>query len=141
MPRKRQTQSGEKALAVSSVPGRRYGEGVQSQALQSALPAPDRSTPVEAASPTAVVPGAAMSPEQEWAMRLGAAQGIQSPGLLRQDTTRPKEPVTAGLPIGPGAGPEILGNRGMSPTGAFLRRLTEMSGDGRYAELARRSGL
>ena len=37
-----------------------------------------------------------------------AAQGA-APGLART-SERPGEPVTAGLPIGPGPGPEAIGN-------------------------------
>lgn len=145
MPRKRQTQSGDPALAVQSVPGRRYGEGVESQALQRALPAPDRSTPVapslSPSEPGSGAPPVAQSVAERWAAQLAAAQQIQSPGLLTQPTTRPNEPVTAGLRRGPGAGPEVLSAPQGNRSGRWLRELSAITGDPYFANLANRSRM
>ncbi len=48
------------------------------------------------------------------------------PVPLGAPTARPGEPVTAGLPVGPGPGPEVLGDvalGGRDDTLAFLRAL------------------
>jgi hypothetical protein len=72
-------------LPVQAASGQAYGARKQQEDAQRAIPmasAPGMSQP-------------AMSPEQ-----------IPS---LTDPTTRPNEPVTAGLPVGPGPGPEALG--------------------------------
>ena len=60
-------------------------------------------------------------------------------GMLTQPTMRPNEPITTGLPIGPGAGPEVLGHPTSTPAGRFLRVLSERTGNPWFAELADRS--
>lgn len=150
MPRKRQTQTGAPALPVQSVPGRRYGEGVESAALQRALPAPAAAVPSSAApgasgTPTtpAGAPGAAPSPEtvDRFTQALNAAQGVQGAGLLDRPTAYPDRPVTNGMIQGPGAGPEAIPPLGGSPTGRYFRELARITGDRYIAELADRAGL
>lgn len=75
------------AQPVKTAPGQPYGQaGAQAQA-QRALPLP-ATPPVQAAAPS--------------------TQSGPPPGMLAQPTARPGEPVTAGLPIGAGPGPEAL---------------------------------
>lgn len=72
----------------------------------------------------AVVPG------QQYGQATAQAQAQQqvpmattppgSMGAFSRPTERPGEPVTAGLPSGPGPGPEVLGS---GPPGEGLRRL------------------
>lgn len=58
----------------------------------------------------------------------GPGPGVGIPNWLGPDqvptldepTHRPGEPVTAGLPVGPGAGPEAIGAVPMDPTSASL---------------------
>lgn len=45
MPRKRKTLSGDAAQNIKSVPGRRYGENLNQQAMQRSMPAPQRQAP------------------------------------------------------------------------------------------------
>lgn len=68
------------ALPVQTAPGQAYGMRKQQEDAQRALPI---------ATPAAPAP-------------------TQVPSLA-DPTTRPNEPVTTGLPMGPGAGPEALG--------------------------------
>jgi hypothetical protein len=80
--------------AVRTVPGQPYGQAGAQQAAQQAIPQPQ--TPVVQASPApTAAPFAA--PES---------------GMLHAPTARPDEPVTAGLPVGAGPGPEALGALG-----------------------------
>lgn len=53
------------------------------------------------------------------------APGQNSPGL---PTQRPDEPVTAGLPFGPGPGPAITAPAVGDPTAATIRELYRRSG-------------
>lgn len=138
MPRRRVTQSGEAAQPTSTgMPGVRYGEGVQLQQLQQALPTPN----ARASSPT---PGASQPglPAETAAPLSSPAAPMPKPGLLTAPSLRPNEPVTAGLRSGLGGGPELLHNNPVeSPTGKFLRELARVTGRERFAEMARRSGL
>lgn len=137
MPRKRKTSTGQPAQAVpDSVPGVRYGEGVEHQQLSEALP------PVDARAtgslpPTAgggVTPPSAPNPDV-------LANFMQSApmGALR-GTSSPDEPVTAGLPNSPGAGPSALTGR-RSPLAKTLHGLAQATGDSTFAELARKAGM
>ena len=69
-----------------------YGEGVETQAIQSGAPL----------AKTPDVRGARASD-----VRAAAAQTPVTP--LYAPTQRPDEPITTGIPMGPGAGPEVLG--------------------------------
>lgn len=80
---------------------------------------------------------------------VGAAASIAPPpsGGLFRPTERPAEPVTAGLSVGPGRGPEALvGARELrQPTVAeIMGRIADMTGDLTHqilAERARRMGV
>jgi hypothetical protein len=71
------------------------------------------------------------------------------PGSLPhlEPTLRPNEPVTAGLPFGPGPGPEVLANQAApnSPVGAAFDALSKMpnvpSSVSSIAEASRLLGL
>jgi hypothetical protein len=132
------TSSGAPAQKIASVPGQRYGEGVAQQAMQRQMPAPDNRAPGQgsAASAASFPSNAPVDPVPMSAME--AAQMLQGrAGLLRAPTVRPDEPVTAGLPVGPGPGPEMLGRIPMeNPTGKFFRELAKATGNPYYAELA-----
>lgn len=69
-----------------------YGEGVETQAIKSG--APLAQTPDVRAAAGADV-------------RAAAAQQSVTP--LFAPSQRPNEPITTGIPMGPGAGPEVLG--------------------------------
>lgn len=137
----RRTQTGEDAQNIRSVPGQRYGEGVQQQQLQQAMPAPDRSgapsAVVTESAPAAASPRAAgpATPEQ-----LQQYLATQRPNLFA-GSQRPDEPITTGLASGPGAGPEALRGRPNTPIARFFERLTAETGDPRWARIARQARL
>lgn len=151
MPRKaKRTQSGQPAQAVSPVAGQMYGAGVEQARLQAAMPAPNlRSAPgvsspqaTPAVAPTAPAAPSGPSEAERFRAAVQAAQALQGQtGLFREATTKPDEPLTAGLSVGPGPGPEVLGTRFGNPTAATLYRLTQITGDPLFAELARRAGI
>lgn len=139
MPRRRKTYSGEAAQRVESVPGQRYGEGVQQAALQRSMPAPDLQASTPAASPAgAVAPVAAPTPGAAWAAQLAAARSTAGAGLMNALTGRPSEPVTAGLPLGPGPGPEMLRPIAQTSTRMFFEQVSRLTGNPYLAELGRR---
>lgn len=76
---------------VQAAPGQAYGQAGAQQAAQ-------RAVPVAGGTPPPPAPGPGQGPM--------AAPG-PVPDLYRP-TERPDEPVTHGLPYGPGAGPEVL---------------------------------
>jgi hypothetical protein len=132
MPRKRRTQPGtsggaysnraDLAQPVQAPSGLAYGERQALEEAQAAQPLP------------AQVP---------FDRILAAAQGHQfSPVSLNAPSTRPNEPVTHGLSVGPGGGPEVLAqSRGLSDV---LARAVAESGNEVLAAMldnARRMGL
>ncbi len=153
MPRTRKTQSGERAQNIQSVAGQRYGEGVASAELQRQMPTPDLARAVRPVATSAPVQGGAApapaapaapppSPQEQWLAQLEAAKATPGgPGLLAMASQRPNEPVTAGLPVGPGAGPGALRPLSMTPAGRFYRDLAQKSGDPYWERLAQRIGL
>lgn len=138
MPRgkKRTTQSGEDAQNIESVPGQRYGEGVEQQAMQRAMPAPDMSASTPNA-PTAAAPGPPPEPVDP-AQLLGSAPI----GLLSGGTQLPGQPLTAGLSSGPGVGPEALGGlRPRTPLSRTIHALLDATGDPVFQRLIDRGRL
>jgi hypothetical protein len=81
-------------MPISTVPGQDYGKASQQRAAQQAVPM--------GASP---VSAPAQAPAQQ------PVQNRPAPGSLPylEPSQRPDEPVTSGLPFGPGPGPEALG--------------------------------
>lgn len=77
--------------------GQPYGTGVQQQQALAAVPLSGPSTTQRRPSPSA-----------QQALPVGGVEPGQIPSLS-DPSTRPDEPVTTGLPLGPGAGPDALG--------------------------------
>src|SRR5688572_26038223 len=80
-----------RAAPVQTARGQTYGKATQQAAAQRAVPVAGAPAPVPQAAlvaPTTGMPGAQ--------------------GDFLRPTERPDEPVTAGAPVGPGAGPEVL---------------------------------
>jgi hypothetical protein len=79
-------------MPISTVPNQEYGKAAMQRSAQQAVPMGQ--SPVAPTVPTA--------PTQ--------SQPLPRPGSMPHiaPTTRPNEPVTNGLPFGPGAGPEAL---------------------------------
>jgi hypothetical protein len=116
-----------------------YGQGVEMQQLDQAMP-----IPAYANQPTAQpqMESPSQQPGYTHEAAMAAAQQMQGQvGLLAQETTRPTEPITAGLSRGPGPGPSALGVQQGSPAGDILRRLSATTGDPSFAELARKAGV
>jgi hypothetical protein len=84
--------------APRAAPGQTYGVATQQKAAQQVNPLPATGGTVAPVSP---------NPAMDQAAALGA-RADALPGLM-DPTARPNEPVTAGVPFGPGPGPEALG--------------------------------
>lgn len=113
MPRVRQNPSytnrsdlvGPSRLPVAAGPAQQYGDRAAQQAAQRALPVAP--TPLALGSGA---PAPAAAPPQPGNV-LAQAASFNGPGeasTLDRPTERPDEPVTHGLPVGPGGGPEVL---------------------------------
>lgn len=91
---------------VTTAPGQIYGAATQQADAQRQMPLPGpglaAQAPLGPGGPSGPLPG--------------------SLGALHDPTQRPDEPVTHGLPSGPGAGPEVLGGQ-PDPTVNVLRGL------------------
>lgn len=83
MPRTR-----KKAQPIRATPGGTYGDVKAQEDAQAAIPLPAQQ------QPQVLAPRPAPAPVDF--------------GPFNRPTERPDEPVTAGLPIGPGAGPEAI---------------------------------
>jgi len=146
MPRKAKTTlSGQPAQPIGAVAGQMYGAGVEQMALQRQMPAPQVSGPVAppaGAAPPVPVESPQMSPADKHRRAMAAAETMRGKaGVLMQPTSRPNEPVTTGLPVGPGAGPEVLAMPRGNPMGERMRRLAAATGDSYMRELAERAGV
>lgn len=71
-----------------------YGSGVENAAIRQGAPMA-KTADVRGATPTEVRQAASQAPVTS----------------LYAPTQRPEEPITTGIPIGPGAGPEVMGMR------------------------------
>lgn len=93
------------------------------------------------AADTAPVP-TQPSEAERYQHALQAAQAMKGqPGMLSA-SARPGEPVTTGMPFGPGGGPEVLGMRPRGhPTGNLMRQLANATGDTYLRDLVERAGL
>ena len=149
MPRRaKRTATGAPAQSTAPVPGQRYGEGVRQQEMQQAMPTP--ATPggigpvpvppvvaaAQQAAPARVAPNQAQTPPVDMN---AIAQAMRAQVGLFNGTDRPNEPVTAGLPVGPGPGPEVTQLRRGSPVANTIADLARLIGDSYLAELAQRS--
>jgi len=139
MPRTRKTQTGDPAQAVKSVPGVRYGEGDDQQAMQAAMPAPNVQQPVP--TPAGPRPGAPLvepSPTSPDAVQ--AFLAANNPNMLAGSDS-PDEIVTEGLSSGPGRGQEAIRGRAQTPLKRFYENLAAETGNPKFRHLAERAGL
>lgn len=98
-----------RAQKVSVPPSAEYGQGERLRAAQQAVPM--------AGAPTVLQPaGSPGQPPPRWATP-------DDTPTLTAPTQRPDEPLEAGLPFGPGPGPEVLGPAPMNDVEARLRAL------------------
>jgi len=82
---------------VTAVPNQEYGQAGQQRAAQQAVPIGTPPTPK--AAPVTNVPMASTN---------GPTQIAPGSIPFLNPTTRPDEPITAGLPFGAGPGPEVM---------------------------------
>lgn len=135
MPRTRQ--------AVQAAPGQPYGEAGQQETAQRAIPLPRREAPSPQGSPQ---PGPPPVPQGDPAAQTQPQDLVQvardfDPGItpLTAPTDRMHEPVTSGLSLGPGAGPDIFSQPARANRSAdVLTALAQASGNDAFLELAAR---
>lgn len=134
MPRTRKTIAGDKAQPIQAPPGRPYGQGKQLEEAQRAVPAPDATADDVRSRP----------PSPSAALQIAQAHEMPPPAPLTGPSQRASEPVTTGMRLGPGAGPEIMMNQQVAARRTQV--LNDLAADSRsprlrrLAERARRSG-
>lgn len=99
-----------KQLANQGIPGGQYGDEAREQAEQRAVPegsTPVPTTPSDAVATATSTPGATQGQDTS-----PVSNPLPTPGSMPflHPTNRPNEPVTAGLPFGPGPGPSAISN-------------------------------
>ena len=127
--------------APSVAPGQDYGDRQDQVRQQQDLPLPDMHSPTPGGAPS---PGAASPPGAPggggMAAALAAAQAMPPPDRPPWADGPVDEPITAGLPSGPGPGPEALraryGGGRRFPVAEMYQRLAALSGDPYWGELA-----
>lgn len=82
-------QTGSKPLPITAVPGQPYGAAGQQMAAQASVPM----------APTSIAPA---QPEAPMGTMAGELPSLMAP------SDRPHEPLTHGLAVGPGGGPEVF---------------------------------
>lgn len=97
--------------AITVSPGEPYGMRKQLEAAQATIPLPAAGAPPATGPQPPAPQGGAPVPQ------LAGAQDFARP------TERPAEPVTNGLPVGPGQGPEALTSAAPDVIGSQLRAL------------------
>jgi hypothetical protein len=118
---------------VKTPTGQAYGRAQDQQAAQKAIPLPQD-------------PAAAPAPQQQGQPDLMALVAqMQGGGVpLAAPSERPQEPVTAGLPFGPGAGPEAISSmfaQRRNQTADVLDQVAAWTGDPRMQEMAQRARM
>jgi hypothetical protein len=92
--------NGPKPVPARAASGQTYGKRSEQMAAQRAMPISRPSTDAVPSAPT----GAGPAPPAPTGPRPGGVVPLDAP------SQRPNEPLTAGLPVGPGPGPEALGD-------------------------------
>ena len=98
---------------IQTAPGQEYGAAAAQQAAQQQIPtAGGQNITPGGGQPPAPAPGGGPDAMLQALQSHAAAHPVGAHGPLDRPTERPNEPVTHGLPVGPGAGPEALGGVG-----------------------------
>lgn len=108
--------------ATQTVPGQEYGAQIAQRVAMRNLPM--ASAPQQPSTPT--VSGPQSAPQAPM-----AAPQPQAPLLWDHPNDRPGEPIHAGLPVGPGPGPEALAPppaSAQAPTASLLQQLAMAPG-------------
>lgn len=93
------------------MPGQGYGVAADQQEAQRIAPMAGGATsqpPASPGGPASSPPSQGQPGPQDLMAMMQAHNGPGNSMLLNRPTERPNEPVTAGLPVGPGPGPQSL---------------------------------
>ena len=116
-----------KSEPVTTATGQEYGQRSQQRAAQRAVPLAPPPQAGPAAAPAAAPPqqGGPPMPSGPPSLLSGPPpadhQGLVS---FLHPTARPQEPITAGMPTGPGPGPEVLGGVGAAAANGAVEQGT-----------------
>ena len=105
------------AMPVTTVPGQEYGKQIAQAQAQKIVPMGPTPTPKPAPPSTLTGAMTQQAPQQPAQPMFAGTLNWHGP------TERPNEPVQAGLPTGPGPGPEVLGIGAPAPVAQTLQSL------------------
>ena len=91
--------------SAQAVPNQPYGQAAEQKMAMNAIPLPNQQQARPLSAPAA---GGAVSSAPGVPSAVPGAAMVGANGPLTRPSERPNEPVTHGLPVGPGAGPEAL---------------------------------
>jgi hypothetical protein len=115
--------AGGPTVNIAQPPGQPYGQRQQLEGIQQAVPVPDEAARYQAA--------------------IQSLSRMRPPTPLTAPTERPGVPLTNGLPIGAGAGPEILrvnqGPRPIARMADLYNTLAAITGDDRLRRAGERA--
>lgn len=150
MPRAKKTLAGGRGQASQVIKGQTYGEGVQQQALQAVMPAPQVNTGVRVPAAQASAPSASPSePTQDQggtqadkpdlAALLQQLKGVG--GQLNAPDDQPDRPFNTGFSGGPGNDIGMPAKPYVNRMGQIMRDLSARTGDPIFANLAAKGRL
>lgn len=120
----------------------------QAYGMRNELMEAQKQIPIPDARGAGVVPAPPAPPPQEvsgdaaFAEMLQKMQQVQrmpQNDTLRAPTQRPREPLTSGIPSGPGPGPVRPPVSPRAQAAEFLAKLATQTGNPKYAQLAQRA--
>lgn len=119
-----------------------YGMRNELMEAQKQIPLPNRAgTPMPQEAPPAPPPEEVSGDAafQDMLAKVQQMQRLPAGQSLRAPTQYPNEPLTAGIPSGPGPGPVRPPAGPRQQAADFLMRLASRTGDPKYAQLAQRA--
>lgn len=108
-------------LPVQAPPSQQYGERARLEQAQQAVPMGGNPNPTPAPTPPPQGSVGSGGPGPGPAVPAGSLRPFAGP------TASPNEPITTGLPSGPGAGPEILNRPGAMSTDPLTLQLRALA--------------
>lgn len=145
MPRAKKTMSGAPGQGVQAIQGQTYGEGVAQERLQQAMPAPNGEVPMATSRPATPndPPPTPQAPQTERPrMSIDDVQKMVSGlgGTLTAPDDQPNVPFTQGLTSSPGIPNSFSPATNRHRSKQMMYRLSEITGDPIFADLAEKSG-
>jgi len=143
MPRAKKTMSGTPGQGVQAIQGQTYGEGVAQENLQRAMPAPNvqaMRAPAQPAQAPQQAPQQTQPARQPMSIDEVQQMVAGLGGTLSAPDDRPNVPFTQGLASSAGMPSPLTNPTNRHRSKEMMYRLSEITGDPIFADLAQKSG-